>query len=76
MTTTAEPIATKAEVRAAVARLIGKNVVRTEEFRSSSGDSLYMTNVLADGTMTCNCPGWTRRNPPTGRTCKHTECLS
>jgi hypothetical protein len=75
MTMTTEPTATKTQVRAAIARLTGKNVVRTVEFRSSSGDSIYMTQVLADGTMTCNCPGWTRRNPPTGRTCKHTERL-
>ena len=28
---------------------------------------------VSDGSVSCNCLGWTRRNPPGGRTCKHTE---
>jgi len=28
---------------------------------------------VSDGTVSCNCMGWTRRNPPGGRTCKHTQ---
>lgn len=33
----------------------------------------YTVCEVNDGTLSCDCMGWTRRNPPTGRTCRHTE---
>ena len=33
----------------------------------------YNVCEVSDGTTSCGCMGWTRRNPPGGRTCKHTE---
>lgn len=33
----------------------------------------YTVCEVSDGTVSCNCMGWTRRNPPGGRTCKHTQ---
>jgi hypothetical protein len=39
---------------------------------SSPGKS-YTVCEVSDGTTSCDCMGWTRRNPPGGRTCKHTQ---
>jgi len=41
----------------------------------SSSDPYKNYTVSADenGDLSCDCPGWTRRNPPGGRTCKHVE---
>jgi len=33
----------------------------------------YNVCEVNDGTISCDCMGWTRRNPPGGRTCKHTQ---
>jgi len=33
----------------------------------------YTVCEVSDGSTSCDCMGWTRRNPPGGRTCKHTE---
>jgi len=33
----------------------------------------YTVCEVNDGTLSCDCPGWTRRNPSSGRTCRHTE---
>ncbi len=33
----------------------------------------YTACEVSDGTTSCDCMGWTRRNPPGGRTCKHTQ---
>jgi len=33
----------------------------------------YTVCEVSDGTTSCGCMGWTRRNPPGGRTCRHTE---
>jgi len=33
----------------------------------------YTVCEVNDGTTSCGCMGWTRRNPPGGRTCRHTE---
>ena len=33
----------------------------------------YNVCEVNDGTTSCDCMGWTRRNPPGGRTCKHTQ---
>ncbi len=40
---------------------------------SSNPKNGYTVCEVSDGTVSCNCMGWTRRNPPGGRTCKHTE---
>ena len=40
--------------------------------KSSPGKG-YTVCEVNDGTISCDCMGWTRRNPPGGRTCKHTE---
>ncbi len=39
---------------------------------SSNPKNGYTVCEVSDGTVSCNCMGWTRRNPPGGRTCKHT----
>ncbi len=31
--------------------------------------------LVAELLYSCDCPGWTRRNPPTGRTCKHVRLV-
>lgn len=33
----------------------------------------YTVCEVSDGTVSCDCPGWTKRNPPGGRTCKHSK---
>lgn len=33
----------------------------------------YNVCEVNDGSTSCDCMGWTRRNPPGGRTCRHTE---
>lgn len=33
----------------------------------------YTVCEVSDGTTSCDCMGWTRRNPPGGRNCKHTR---
>lgn len=40
--------------------------------KSDPGKS-YTVCEVSDGTTSCDCMGWTRRNPPGGRTCRHTE---
>lgn len=40
---------------------------------SSNAAKSYTVCEVSDGTTSCDCMGWTRRNPPGGRTCKHTE---
>ena len=45
-------------------------------FTSSSGRGRYQTLLYADGTTSCDCPGWCRRVAPDGsRTCKHTRSV-
>jgi hypothetical protein len=45
-------------------------------FASSSGNGMYQTLLYDDDTLSCDCPGWTRRNPPGGRQCKHTRAVA
>lgn len=41
-------------------------------FLSSDGDRTYETLRYTDGSLSCDCPGWTRRVGANGeRTCKH-----
>ncbi len=43
-------------------------------FASSSGSGTYQTLLYADGTTSCDCPGWCRRVAADGsRSCKHTR---
>jgi len=45
-------------------------------FVSSSGRGRYQTLLYADGSTSCDCPGWCRRVARDGsRTCKHTRAV-
>src|SRR3954469_22350969 len=45
-------------------------------FASSSGRGTYQTLLYADGSTSCDCPGWCRRVAADGsRTCKHTRSV-
>ena len=48
----------------------------TAEFRSSSSDKVYETRLYADGTTSCNCPGWTFKRGDKPRSCKHTKAVA
>lgn len=50
-----------------------KSTSKVFVFASSSGSGKYQTLLYSDGTTSCDCKGWTRRNPPGGRSCKHTR---
>lgn len=52
-----------------------KSIVKVFAFVSSSGNGTYQTLLYDDGTTSCDCRGWTQRNPPGGRTCKHTRIV-
>ena len=65
----------------------GAALAKCWTFASSSGGGRYQTLLYADGTTSCECPGWCRRVAADGsRSCKHTrsvlmgnadrECLS
>ena len=45
-------------------------------FASSSGSGRYQTLQYADGSTSCDCPGWCRRVAADGsRSCKHTRSV-
>lgn len=50
----------------------GKTYTPAAEYPSSTGNKTYTVCEVSDGTISCGCLGWTRRNPPGGRNCKHT----
>ena len=54
--------------------VMGKPVAHRWTFKSKSNPSQvpYETILYRDGTISCNCPGWTRRNANGVRECKHT----
>ena len=65
----------------------GAAIAKCWTFASSSGGGRYQTLLYADGSTSCDCPGWCRRVAADGsRSCKHTrsvlmgtadrECLS
>ena len=65
----------------------GAALAKCWTFASSSGGGRYQTLRYANGTTSCECPGWCRRVAADGsRSCKHTrsvlmgtadrECLS
>jgi len=50
---------------------MSKKIVSRYAFQSKSNPGLhYETLRYSDGTLTCNCPGWTRH---ARRVCKHTS---
>lgn len=52
------------------------NLQRFWAFRSeSNAEKTYQTCEWEGGLLSCDCPGWTRRNPPTGRTCRHVRLV-
>lgn len=59
----------------------GKVYTPAAHYPSSSGKTAvglpqgmaYTVCEVSDGSTSCDCMGWTRRNPPGGRTCKHTQ---
>lgn len=55
--------------------VIGQKSYRRVAVYPSSSDASkeYTVCEVSDGTLSCDCMGWTRRNPPTGRTCRHVE---
>jgi len=45
-------------------------------FPSSRGDRRYQTLLYADGSTSCDCPGWCRRVAADGsRSCRHTRSV-
>ena len=45
-------------------------------FSSSRGDRRYQTLLYADGSTSCDCPGWCRRVAADGsRSCRHTRSV-
>lgn len=54
--------------------MITQEIYESWLFESSSSAKTYETLRYADGSLSCNCPGWTRRTTANGeRTCKHTR---
>lgn len=52
----------------------GKTYTPAASYPSSSDPKKrYTVCEVNDGTTSCDCMAWTRRNPPGGRTCKHTQ---
>lgn len=56
----------------------GKVYLPVASYPSSSSNKTYTVcevgysnSVAFSGETSCDCPGWTKRNPTGGRTCKH-----
>ena len=56
---------------------MSKPISRVWTFRSDSNPDLeYEALRYTDGSLSCNCPGWTRRIAADGtRSCKHTRAI-
>ena len=53
-----------------------KTISKVWTFKSDSSDKEYETILYTDGSISCNCFGWTRRVQPDGnRTCKHVRAI-
>ena len=54
-----------------------KPISQVWQFPSDSNpDVEYETLRYTDGSLSCNCPGWTRRIAADGtRSCRHTRCI-
>jgi len=51
-------------------------IARCWTFVSSKGNQRYQTLQYADGTTSCDCPGWCKRTATDGsRSCKHTRSV-
>jgi predicted nucleic acid-binding Zn finger protein len=51
-------------------------IVKVWEFHSKTSSRVYQTIKYSDRTLSCNCPGWTRRVQPNGeRSCRHTRSV-
>lgn len=48
---------------------------QTWTFPSSSGNATYTTQLNEDGSLTCDCRGWTMKRPDKPRECKHIKGL-
>ncbi len=56
---------------------MNKQITRVWSFASDSNPRIeYQTLQYTDGTVSCNCKGWTRRVAADGsRSCKHTRLV-
>lgn len=55
---------------------MSEKISKAWTFKSSSGTKRYQTLQYADGTTSCDCPGWTRRAGVNNeRSCKHTRSV-
>ena len=56
---------------------MSKPISRVWTFTSDSNPAItYETLLYTDGSLSCNCPGWTRRLAADGsRSCKHTRAV-
>ena len=54
-----------------------KKIVKAWSFPSGSDPSrVYQALQYEDSSLSCDCPGWTRRVAPDGsRTCKHVRAV-
>src|SRR6476469_2588316 len=53
-----------------------ETIIKCWTFTSSRGGHSYQTLLYADGSTSCDCPGWCRRVARDGsRTCKHTRAV-
>ena len=53
---------------------MAKNYRAVRDFPSkSSPGKRYTVSIDETGALSCDCMGWTRRNPPGGRTCTHVQ---
>lgn len=53
-----------------------KKPVYAWKFKSSSGNKIYEVLYYEGGSVSCDCPGWTRHVASDGsRSCKHTRAL-
>jgi hypothetical protein len=51
----------------------GRRVVAAWATASTHGAALYETVLYADGSLSCNCPGWVYPRNGRTRACRHTR---
>lgn len=54
---------------------MNKQPVYAWKFRSDSSAKIYETLQYTDNSLSCDCPGWTRRCVNGQRTCKHVRMV-
>ena len=53
-----------------------KKIIETFNFASASSAAVYQTVKYSDGTVSCNCPGWTnKKKGASERTCRHAKAV-